>query len=49
MMERLLRRFERVIDPYGDGGEVTIRYRTLEQLDLVLSRLRGEGAPQPIH
>ncbi len=38
-----------VIDPYGDGGEVTIRYRTLEQLDLVLSRLRGEGAPQPIH
>jgi ParB family chromosome partitioning protein len=31
------------IDPAGEAGAVTIRYRTLEQLDLVIARLRGEG------
>jgi len=32
------------IDPHGDGGSITIRYRSLEQLDLVLERLRSEKA-----
>jgi ParB family chromosome partitioning protein len=30
------------IDPHGDGGSLTIRYRSLEQLDLVLDRLRTD-------
>ncbi len=34
------------IDSRGEGGALTIRYRTLEQLDLVLLRLRGEVAPR---
>ena len=34
------------VDSHGEGGSVTIRYRTLEQLDLVISRLRGDAGPQ---
>lgn len=33
------------IDPHGDGGSVTIRYRSLEQFDLVLERLRKDAPP----
>jgi ParB family chromosome partitioning protein len=29
------------VDPKGDGGRVTITYKTLEQFDLILSRLRN--------
>jgi ParB family chromosome partitioning protein len=35
------------IESAGEAGAVTIRYRTLEQLDLVIARLRGEGSGQP--
>src|SRR5262249_44985028 len=35
------------IDPRGEAGAVTIRYKTLEQLDLVIDRLRGERTPLP--
>jgi ParB family transcriptional regulator, chromosome partitioning protein len=35
------------IDPRGEAGAVTIRYKTLEQLDLVIDRLRGERMPRP--
>lgn len=34
------------IDPHGEGGTVVIRYRTLEQLDLVSQRLRADARPQ---
>jgi ParB family chromosome partitioning protein len=34
------------IEPRGEAGTVTIHYRTLEQLDLVAERLRGEGPAQ---
>ena len=34
------------VDPRGEGGTVTVRYQTLEQLDLILARLRAEAAPQ---
>lgn len=34
------------VDSHGEGGSVTIRYRTLEQLDLVIKRLRGDAGPQ---
>jgi ParB family chromosome partitioning protein len=30
-----------VIDQHGDGGRLTITYKTLDQLDLVLNRLRN--------
>lgn len=30
-----------VVDPKGDGGRLTITYKTLEQFDLILSRLRN--------
>ena len=34
------------VDPRGEGGTVTVRYQSLEQLDLILARLRAEPAPQ---
>ncbi|HUL05118.1 MAG TPA: ParB/RepB/Spo0J family partition protein [Candidatus Acidoferrum sp.] len=36
------------VDQRGEGGTVTIRYQTLEQLDLILARLRAE-APSQVH
>jgi hypothetical protein len=30
------------ISGQGESGHVTIQYKTLEQLDLVIARLRGE-------
>ena len=35
------------IDPHGEGGVVTIRYRSLEQFDLVVDRLRAEATAAP--
>jgi len=34
------------VDPRGEGGTVTVRYQTLEQLDLILARLRAQ-TPTP--
>jgi ParB family chromosome partitioning protein len=34
------------VDPRGEGGTVTIRYQSLEQLDLILARLRAAAAAQ---
>ena len=34
------------VDPRGEAGTVTVRYQSLEQLDLILARLRAEPPPQ---
>jgi ParB family chromosome partitioning protein len=34
------------IDRHGEGGAVVIRYRSLEQLDLVIKRLRADSEPR---
>ena len=34
------------VDPRGEGGTVTVRYQSLEQLDLILAKLRAEAPPQ---
>ena len=35
------------IEARGESGAVTVRYKTLEQLDLVIERLRGDATPRP--
>jgi ParB family chromosome partitioning protein len=34
------------VDSHGEGGTVTVRYGTLEQLDLILARLRADAPAQ---